>query len=128
MDMEGQPRTPSQLKMEDFNSDHIPCGTNKTCRGGSQQPSLLDKGETLHAALTLTGLAGSGLAPALWLPTPPFPDLCALDTSASPGSRVAKAAHIPESYFLNSLSSDLLILDGSFKRQLQPFIRTASGT
>lgn len=43
--MEG---TPSQVKMEDFNSDHIPWGPNCPCRGGSQQPSLLDKGDTLY--------------------------------------------------------------------------------
>lgn len=57
--------------MEDVNSDHIPCGANYACRGGSQQPSLLNKGETHHGALNpelagsdLAGsdLAGSGLA------------------------------------------------------------------
>lgn len=44
----GQPCTASQVKMEDFNSDHIPCGPNRSCTGGSQQPSLPGKGDTLH--------------------------------------------------------------------------------
>jgi hypothetical protein len=66
MEREGQPCTLSQSKMEDVNSDHIPCGANYACRGDSQQPSLLDKGEAHRAALNphLAGsdLAGSGLA------------------------------------------------------------------